>query len=275
MMASAIFSMDGAQANTAARQIDRARQGKVFVVLPAYNEEANLRQLLTRVREVMEEASLDYHVLVVDDGSRDGTPAILDELSARMPLTASRHALNQGLGATIRDGLEAAARTASPEDVIVTMDSDETHDPELIPQMVRIVDERPDVVIASRFQPGSRVFGLTKTRQVVSHLASLLCRISFPTEGVRDFTSGYRAYRASLLKRAFDHYGDGFIQVEGFQCMVDILLKLRRLDAIFGEVPLVLRYDLKQSASKMRVLRTARQTLVLLARRRAGLYDDG
>jgi dolichol-phosphate mannosyltransferase len=267
--------MENPQASTAALQTDRPRHGKVLLVLPAYNEEANLPQLLARVRDVMEEASLQYHVHVVDDGSRDGTPAILDELSAQMPLTASRHALNQGLGATIRDGLAAAARTASLDDVIVTMDSDETHDPTLIPEMVQAVDEHHDVVIASRFQPGSRVFGLSMSRQVVSHLASLLCRLSFPTEGVRDFTSGYRAYRASLLKRAFDHYGDGFIRVDGFQCMVDILLKLRRMDAIFGEVPLVLRYDLKQSASKMRVLRTARQTLVLLARRRAGRYDDG
>ena len=110
-------------------------------------------------------------------------------------------------------------------------------------------------------------------RRLVSYAGSLLCRIAFPTDGVKDFTCGYRAYRAAALKKALAHYGDQFIRVDGFQCMVDILLKLRRMDVVFGEVPLILRYDLKVGASKMRVWRTARQTLGLLLRRRMGMYD--
>jgi dolichol-phosphate mannosyltransferase len=65
-----------------------------------------------------------------------------------------------------------------------------------------------------------------------------------PIRGVRDYTCGYRAYRGRVLRQAFQRYGDDFINQEGFQCMVDILLKLRKMDVIFGEVPLILRYDL-------------------------------
>ena len=95
-------------------------------------------------------------------------------------------------------------------------------------------------------------------------------RSLFPTRGVRDFTSGYRAYRAGVVKQAFDTYGAEFVAETGFSCMVDILLKLRKLDAIISEVPLILRYDLKFGVSKMVVVRTTIDTLLLLVRRRLG-----
>jgi dolichol-phosphate mannosyltransferase len=95
-------------------------------------------------------------------------------------------------------------------------------------------------------------------------------RMLFPTPNIRDFTSGFRAYRVRVLKQAFDTYGRDFIAESGFSCMVDILLKLRRLDAIMTEVPLILRYDLKFSVSKMFVLRTMVDTLKLMVVRRLG-----
>jgi dolichol-phosphate mannosyltransferase len=85
---------------------------------------------------------------------------------------------------------------------------------------------------------------------------------------VTDFTCGYRAYRAEALQQAYGAYGDTFVDQDGFQCMVDVLLKLRRLPLIFGEVPMILRYDLKRGSSKMRLTRTALKTLRLLWQRR-------
>jgi len=91
---------------------------------------------------------------------------------------------------------------------------------------------------------------------------------------VRDFTCGYRAYRAALLARARERYGERFIAAAGFQVQCDVLLKLRALSPRprFAEVPFVLRYDRKPGASKMRVARTALATLLLLAKRRVGVY---
>ena len=80
-----------------------------------------------------------------------------------------------------------------------------------------------------------------------------------------------RAYRAGVVRQAFDTYGGEFVAESGFSCMVDILLKLRRIDAIMGEVPLVLRYDMKYGVSKMMVLRTIIDSLQLLVSRRLGL----
>ena len=211
-----------------------------------------------------------YEVFVVDDGSRDGTLEIVEQYSKLVPLTVSQHEVNQGLGATIRDGLYLASSTASDNDVVITMDADETHTPGLIVRMVRMIREGHDVVIASRYCPGARVFGVSLVRRFLSYGASMLFRVVFPTSGVRDFTCGYRAYRVSVLRKALETYGDSFVDSGGFQCMVDILLKLRTMDVIFGEVPLLLRYDLKQGESKMRIAKTIRESLVLLIKRRFG-----
>ena len=218
----------------------------------------------------MEENFIDYQVIVVDDGSEDRTTEIVERYARELPVTLIRHASNQGLGATLRDGLQAALDRSSDRDIVVTMDADDTHTPGLIVRMVRMIGEGYDVLIASRYQPESRVYGVPLLRRVMSAGASWLMRVLFPIHGVRDFTCGYRAYRAAVLRKAVSHYQGQLVSQDGFQCMVDILLKLRPMQLIIGEVPLLLRYDRKGGKSKMQVWRTARQTLGLLVRRKLG-----
>jgi dolichol-phosphate mannosyltransferase len=248
----------------------RKTVSRVYIVLPAYNEEHNLGPLLERIDEAMAEDRLDYQVIVVDDGSTDGTFAVASAYARDLPLRIERHERNQNLGATIRDGLRIAASLCSPKDIVVAMDADNTHTPGLIRSMVRLIREGNDVVIASRYQPGSYVRGVPRHRLFFSWAARILFQLVFPIRGVRDYTCGYRAYRGAVLREAFEKYGDAFINEEGFQCMVDILLKLRRMDVIFREVPLILRYDQKGGVSKMNVGRTIRRTLALMLRRRFG-----
>lgn len=236
----------------------------VFVVLPAYNEEGNLPPLLASIRESLEGAGLPFEVIVVDDGSVDGTANAIREAGTRMTVRPVAHPVNRGLAETIRDGLLAAREIAAPDDVIVTMDADNTHPPALIPRMVGMIREGRDVVIASRYRPGSRVVGLSPSRRMLSYGASILFRLLFPIPGVRDYTCGYRAYRARVIGEMFDVYGQGFIDRPGFSCMVGILLKIRRHPFAAGEAPLVLRYDLKAGESKMKVGRTIRETLDLI-----------
>lgn len=241
---------------------------RVIIVLPTYNEEGGLGRLLDRIDEAMFDTDQQYHVIVVDDGSTDETRSIAERYGERYPISLKHHAKNQGLGATIRDGIIAAAQQAGDRDIIVTMDADDTHTPGLILRMVRMIQEGHDVVIASRYQPGAQVRGLSRMRRCISFGASVVFRILFPTPGVKDFTCGFRAYRGAVIKEALAAYGDHFVDQEGFQCMVDILLKLRHMNLLFGEVPLVLRYDYKEGSSKMHVGRTIWSTLCLIGRRR-------
>jgi dolichol-phosphate mannosyltransferase len=229
--------------------------------LPAYNEEANIGRLLEAIDEAMGDAKLPYEIVVVDDGSRDRTFNVLHEQSSRLPIVVARHDTNCGLGTTLLHGLSLASELAGERDIVITMDADATHTPGLILRMVQMVREGHDVVIASRYRPGARVFGVPAHRRLLSVGASVLFRIVFPTAGVKDFTCGYRAYKASFLKRALENYGGSLVQEDGFACMIDVLLKLRAMGAVFGEAPLLLRYDLKAGASKMRLLKTIHRTI--------------
>ena len=160
---------------------------------------------------------------------------------------------------------------AGDRDVILTMDADNSHVPGLIPSMVRVIAEGYDVVIASRYQAGARVVGLTARRRILSFGASLLFRGLFPIPNVRDYTCGFRAYRAELIRGVLEE-NPQFISERGFSCMVDILLKLRVREpsVTMAEVPLLLRYDKKKGASKMNVGATIGDTLRLVVRRRLG-----
>jgi dolichol-phosphate mannosyltransferase len=242
------------------------RTTQVRVVLPAYNEEETIGILLERLDQAFQEAGLRGSVLVVNDGSTDRTAEVVRSHRGHLPVELLDLNPNRGLAGAIRAGLETGAGCAGPDDIILTMDADNSHTPGLILRMVRMVLEGNDVVIASRYQPGARVVGVPYHRQLMSLGAAALFRVMAPIPGVRDYTCGYRAYRADLIRRALNHYGQEFITQPGFGCMAEILLKLRAFDPIINEAPLILRYDLKFSTSKMKVLRTVKQTLGLLFR---------
>ena len=235
----------------------------VTVVLPAYNEEAAISVLLDKVLAMADTMDRPARILVVDDGSADRTAAIVEQYAHR-GVELLRHGRNRGLHEAVRSGVIQALQDAGPRDCVVTLDADNTHHPDLIPRMVEHIEHGADVVIASRFAPGGRMVGAPFMRRVYSMGAGFVLRVRFPLDGVRDYTCGYRAYRASTLQQAFDRWGKEFINVPGFSCMLDILLRLRMLGAKFVEVPLVLRYDLKESPSKLRLLRTIRNTLGLV-----------
>ena len=246
--------------------------GKVFVVLPAYNEEGGLPDLLSAIERVFAINGREYHIIVVDDASTDSTAEIAREAAAELPLTLVQHKINQNLPGALRTGFETAIKFAEEHDVIITMDGDNTHPPAIMNLLLQKIAEGYDVMIASRFQPGSRVCGVPSSRVLTAFGARMLFKIIMPIPAVRDYTCGYRAYRANVLRDSMKYYGDQWVTEKGFSCMVDVLLKMRRFNYVMGEVPMLLRYDQKEGASKMKVLQTIGQTIKLLLKRRFGGY---
>ncbi len=241
---------------------------KIWVVLPAYNEESALPTLLDSLLENLGQKGEEFSIIVVNDGSEDRTGEVAEDYARRAPVSVLHNDGNKGLAETMRRGLMEAVNNANGKDTIVTMDADNTHPAGLALNMVRSIRKGDDIVIASRYRKGSQVHGVSFYRRALSMVASWLCRILFPIRGVRDYTCGYRAYRADVIKALVDRYGSEFISERGFSCMLDILLRLRECNPVASEVPLVLRYDLKPGRTKMRVLETIFDTLRLLVRRR-------
>ncbi len=223
-------------------------------MLPAFNEAAGLPALLEAVDRTR--AGARWRVVVVDDGSTDATAAVAREAAVRLPVTLLVHSENRGLGAAIRTGLEHACREATPDDVVVTMDADNTHAPEQIPSMVEAIRLGADIVIASRYLSGARQAGVPPHRVLLSASVGWLLRARFGLPGVRDYSCGYRAYRAALLQRALSAYGEGLVESRGFVVMTELLVKLAPMRPRITEVPLDLRYDRKIGASKMPASRT-------------------
>lgn len=234
----------------------------ITVLLPAYNEEKDLPGLLQRLDQALN-AVKGYQILIVDDGSQDSTADIVKAAQKTLPVTLIQHPTNLGLGAAIRTGLKAAAML---EGTIVTLDADNSQDPLLIPAMVEKINAGADVVIASRFQPGAEEVGVPPHRILLSHVSSGVIRQLVRCPGARDYTCGFRAYRLTTVRKLINIYGDNFLRENGFSCMLEVLLNIKRIGGKVEEVPLVLRYDLKEGASKMRIMRTSWRYLVTITR---------
>lgn len=239
---------------------------RIILALPAFNEAENLTPLCTAAGRVFREAGFDYQIIVVNDGSTDNTGEVLAELARELPLSVVNHPQNRGLGAAIQTALESAlAAAADGEDIIVNMDADNTHDPAyVVPMVARIRNEGYDVVIASRFCEGSQEVGVPFFRRLMSRGARLVFRVTLRLPEVRDYTCGYRAYRARIIRDAIDKHGGRLITRQGFACTDELLVKLAGVTRRIGEVPFVLRYDRKRGSSKMPLVRTIIETLKLL-----------
>lgn len=226
---------------------------KTVILVPAFNEEASIEVLLKKVAAEAETQGWDYRIIVADDASYDATPSILARLSETLPLEVITHKINRGLGETSRDLFERAAELTDNGDVVIRMDGDDTHEPHYMKALVDKLDEGYDVVIASRFQRGGGQQGLTPYRALVSRAANVFMSVVFPIPGVREYSCGYRAYRADIVRRAIAFYGNNFIQLKGlgFTATLEKLIKLDLLGARFAELPFTLRYDQKRSPSKM------------------------
>jgi dolichol-phosphate mannosyltransferase len=244
----------------------------IFVVLPAYNEEKVIRPTLAALVAAMRGRELPYRAVLVDDGSSDRTVAEAEravaESGGALALTVLRHEVNRGLGAGLRTGIYWCLDQAGEQDVIVTLDADNTHPPALIPTLVAKLGEGHDLAIASRYRAGAEVHGVPGYRRALSDVGRLVFQSLYPIPGVRDYTCCFRAYRVPLLRRARVVYGDQLCTARGFEAVMDLLLRLGPLDVRVAEIGFVLDYGERVGQSKMKVLRTIRSTLALLARRR-------
>jgi dolichol-phosphate mannosyltransferase len=225
----------------------------IWILLPAYNEQDSLPRLLPKIDRALRDHSQPYHIVVVDDGSVDRTPELLEEHAQTSPLSIVTHPINRGLGETERDGFEYIAARCDPDDVIVRVEGDDTHEPEYIFTLLEKLAEGFDVVNTSRFQPGGGQLGVDRYRALISRAANLFMRVVFRIPGTRDYSCGYRAYRGRVIQDAIRIYGNNFVQLRGlgFTSTLEIIVKLHLLGCRFAEVPFVLRYDQKKSSSKM------------------------
>lgn len=240
---------------------------KVLIALPAYNEEFGIASVLEDIVSLRDASKYSMEVLVVNDGSTDETANIVHSLSTgREFISLINHDSNRGLGEAVKTILHYSMKKLGDEDILITLDADNTHTPLLIESMIdTLVENRLDLVVASRFTEGGMEIGLSNIRKLYSRGAMYYFKLFFPIENLNDYSSGYRAYSVKTLREAYSKW-NGLVTTNGFECMAEIAAKLSRMSIRAGEIPLVLRYDYKKGKSKMKVAKTVRGYFSLLSK---------
>jgi len=230
---------------------------KLLFVVPALNEEGNVARLMESVC-ALELPGYQKEFLLVNDGSTDRTREVVLGFSSRLPVQVEDHPVNLGVGQGFRTGFSAAMKLLMDDDVLVTIEADNTSDLGILPAMLRQIEGGSDASMASCYAPGGGVKGTTFTRVFLSKVANGIIRFLCGVSEVHTYSSFYRAYRAGSLRRVMKHYGDRFIEEPGFVCMVEVLVKLHRQKLVLTEVPMLLDGGQRKGASKMKILRTIR-----------------
>jgi dolichol-phosphate mannosyltransferase len=218
---------------------------RTLVIIPTYNERENVGSIVGRVRA----STPDVDVLIVDDGSPDGTGELADALAAT---DASVHVLHRpgkdGLGAAYRDGMRWALDGGYA--AIVEMDADGSHQPEQLPRLLdalRHDDDAPgaDLVLGSRWVDGGGVVNWPARRKLISRGGSAYSRISLGLP-VRDVTGGYRAFTANALRRIrFDDTAS-----QGYCFQIDMTRRAYEAGLVLTEVPITF-VERERGSSKM------------------------
>lgn len=217
----------------------------LFVVIPTYSELENLKSLIPKLENVFSSAHIDGSILIVDDNSPDGTADFIRRSEREKPCI---HLLlrpgKMGIGSAYRDGFNHVLKTWNV-DYISQMDADGSHPPDLIPEMIKKLEETgADIVVGSRKISGGRTEGWPWRRRLTSWGANLLAR-TMAGVGIKDSTSGYRMFRASALTRV-----DLASSQDGYSFQVEMIFKAKRSGLKVVEVPFTF-IDRRQGRSKL------------------------
>ena len=213
---------------------------RTLVVLPTYQEASNIRDALNRLRTAVPDAS----ILVVDDGSPDGTGDIAEECGRTLGnIEVLRRPEKDGLGSAYRAGF--ARGLADGYDVLVEIDADGSHDPADLPKLLAAVEDGADLAIGSRYVPGGATPDWPRNRRRISvggnRYAAALLRID-----VKDATAGFRAYRAEMLAKL----DLPAIRADGYGFQVEMVYRIARRGGRIVELPIVFK-DRVEGDSKM------------------------
>jgi dolichol-phosphate mannosyltransferase len=213
--------------------------GRVLVVIPTYEERDNIGPVLSRLHDAVPEAD----VLVVDDGSPDGTGELADELAAADSRVRVLHRDSKsGLGSAYLAGFAAALRDGY--EVVVEMDADGSHPPEDLPALLGALADA-DVVLGSRYVSGGTVRNWPAHRQLLSRGANLYSRLALGVP-IKDITAGFRVFRRQVLEELdLDQ-----VASQGYCFQIDMAWRAVRAGFRVREVPITFT-ERERGASKM------------------------
>jgi dolichol-phosphate mannosyltransferase len=237
--------------------------GEAWLILPTYNEAENIEAIVRAAGAVLAQAAPEgFRVLVVDDGSPDGTGGIAERLAGECDWVEvlHRHEKN-GIGPAYLAGFRHALEHGAG--YVMEMDSDFSHDPADLARLLQAVHDGADLALGSRYVPGGGVSDWGLLRRLISEGGSTYARLVLGLR-VRDLTGGFKCFRRETLEAI--HFGS--VRSRGYAFQVELTYRALRAGFAVVEVPIVFR-DRQQGQSKMS-WRIAAEAMWLVPRLRFG-----
>ena len=223
----------------------------IYFLAPAYNEEKNLPKLAAQIKKSIVK---NFKIVIVDDGSTDQTFEIEKRLSQKYPLIALGYRNNRGPGYAFKTGIEYVLKKCKKNDVLVTIEADNTSDLSAVKKMFTLLKSF-DVVIASPFEKGGQFIGVSTRRIFLSWGYQKFLSIIFNVKGASSYGNFFRAYKTESLKRARGRFGRQLITEQGFSSAAELLIKMDKIDAKIVSIPVKIDWTKRQGKSKMKVFK--------------------
>lgn len=204
------------------------------IVMPVFNEEKTIEEMMEKTHSVLEKTRKKYEIICVDDGSTDNSNETMHSIRRRMKNTRIvKHGKNKGLGAALKTGIKEAKG-----ELIITIDSDLSHNPKDIVSFLEKIDSDFDMVIGSRYVPGGGMLGVPISRMIISRFTNLVFSVIFGMK-IKDISSGYRCFKSKLKKEIISSSSDGF----SFQ--LESVVRCKKSGYRISEIPIILKYRTK------------------------------
>ncbi len=229
-----------------------------YIIVPVLNEAGNLTRLFESFQVIDTRFQQNYNpqFILVDDGSTDETEEVVEKLAQNLNFTYLKHEVNLGPGKAFGTAFAYLADKLKDDDWVATMEGDNTSRIELLEQFFVRKDEGYDVILASPYMYGGGIINTSPIRTFLSNMANIFVKEFLGIHGILTVSSFYRLYKGNVIKKLQNKYTPEILELEGFECMVELLLKMIYLEETISEIPLVLDTSLRVGKSKMKIMRT-------------------
>lgn len=240
------------------------------IIFCALNEAQNLPKLLVNLNHEMQILQHDFKIIACLDSSNDESLQIISDFQKFHPIKILPLKNQRGLGLAYKRLFEEVIKNSNDDDLIISLDADNTHNPEQIPEMLHHFEKHNlDLLIVSRFCNTSVMSDFPIHRQFISKSTSILFQNLFSVkkiygEKLQDFTSGYRIYKAKKLKELFEIKKNNFITEPEFAYTCELVINLARLNSRVDEIAISYDYGNKIGKSKLRIFRNFTRLIILL-----------
>jgi len=245
----------------------------IKVILCAYNESKNLKKLLVDLIYELKLTNKAFEIIFCIDCSNDDSSSIIKEFQDHHPIKIIPQENKRGLGIAYKRIFKYILQeNFNKDDIIISLDADNTHKAEQIIDMIKhFEDNSLDVLIASRFHEKSSVINFPLYRTFISISVATLLNLIFAVKNIskkniKDYTSGYRIYSSSKLKDLYNKLGDDFILEPEFTYTSELLIKLYQNNARIDEFPIMYDYKSKIGNSKINLLKNFFRLIILITK---------